>query len=90
MRRKVSAIAEGAVGGKMRNTAFVCVALLLGNCQSNTASLDSARSQYADALADYQACMNATSGEASNNCEPKRLIAEAAEQAYKEAMSKGL
>jgi len=33
--------------------------------------------------------MNATSGEASNNCEPKRLIAEAAEQAYKDAMSGG-
>ena len=73
----------------MRNRAFVFVALVLGNCQSNTASLDNARSQYADALADYQACMKTTSGEAMNNCEPKRLIAEAAEQAYKDAMSSG-
>ena len=73
----------------MRCRAFVFVALLLGNCQSNTASLDNARSQYADALADYQACMMTTSGEAMNNCEPKRLIAEAAEQAYKDAISSG-
>jgi hypothetical protein len=89
MRCEVYAIAEGAVGEKMRRRAFVFVALLLGSCQSSTTSLDNARSQYADALADYQACMNATSGEASNNCEPKRLIAEAAEQACKDAMSSG-
>ena len=72
-----------------KNRAFVFVALLLGSCQSNATSLDSARSQYADALADYQACINATSGEAINTCEPKRLIAEAAERAYKDAMSSG-
>jgi len=72
-----------------KNRAFVFVALLLGSCQSNASSLDSARSQYADARADYQACMNATSGEAVNNCEPKRLVAEAAERAYKDAMSNG-
>jgi hypothetical protein len=89
MRCAVSATAGGAVGGKMRNRGFVFAALLLGACQSNTASLDNARSQYADAVADYQACMNAASGEASNNCEPKRLIAEAAEQTYKDAMSGG-
>ena len=73
----------------MQNGAFAFVALLLGSCQSNTTSLDNARSQYAEALADYQACMNATSGEAVNNCEPKRLVAEAAERAYKDAMSNG-
>jgi hypothetical protein len=73
----------------MRNRVFVFVALLLGSCQSNTTSLDNARSQYADALADYQGCMNAASGEAINNCEPKRLVAEAAERAYKDAMSSG-
>ena len=85
----VSGFASGAVGGKMRNRAFVFVALLLGSCQSSATSLDSTRSQYADALADYQACMNATSGEVINTCEPKRLIAEAAERAYKDAMSSG-
>ena len=73
----------------MWNRLFVFVALLLGSCQSNTTSLDNARSRYADAVADYQACVNATSGEVINTCEPKRLIAEAAERAYKDAMSSG-
>jgi hypothetical protein len=85
----VPGFTEGALGGKMRNRAFVFAALFLGSCQSNTTSLDNARSQYADARADYQACMTATSGEAITNCEPKRLIAEDAERAYKDAMSKG-
>jgi type IV secretory pathway protease TraF len=34
--------------------------------------------------------MNATSGEVVINCEPKRLIAEAAERGYKDAMSSGV
>jgi hypothetical protein len=74
----------------MRNRALVFVALLLGSCQSNTTSLDNARSQFLEAVEDYQACMNATSGEVINTCEPKRLLAEAAERAYKDAMSSGV
>ena len=74
----------------MRNGAFVFVALLLGSCESHTTSLDDARSQFLAAIEDYQACMNATSGEVNNNCEPKRLVAEAAGRAYKDAMSSGV
>ena len=47
----------------MRNGAFVFVTLLLGSCGSHTTSLDGARSQFLEAIEDYQACMNATSGE---------------------------
>ena len=32
-----------------------------------------------------QKSMNATSGEVTINCEPKRLVAEAAERGYKDA-----
>jgi len=74
----------------MQNGVFVFVALLLGSCESHTTSLDAARTQFLEAIADYQACMNATSGEAIKNCEPKRLLAEAAERAYKDAMSSGV
>ena len=74
----------------MRNGAFVFVTLLLGSCGSHTTSLDGARSQFLEAIEDYQACMNATSGEVNNNCEPKRLVAEAAARAYKDAMSSGV
>jgi hypothetical protein len=74
----------------MRNGAFVFFALLLGSCGSHTTSLDGARSQFLEAIEDYQACANATSGEVNNNCEPKRLVAEAAERAYKDAMSSGV
>jgi hypothetical protein len=74
----------------MRNGAFAVVALLLGSCAPQTTSLDSARKQFLEALADYQACLNATGIEFINPCEPKRLIAEGAERAYKDAMSNGV
>ncbi len=74
----------------MRNGAFIFIALLLGGCGSHTTSLDGARSQFLEAINDYQTCMNAASGEVINNCEPKRLVAEAAERAYKDAMSNGV
>jgi hypothetical protein len=74
----------------MRNGAFVFVALLLGGCGSHTTSLDDARSRYLDTMKDYQACLNAPSGEAVKNCEPKQVVAAAAERAYKDAMSNGL
>jgi hypothetical protein len=74
----------------MRNGGFVFVALILGSCGSHTTSLDAARSQFLDAVEDHQACMNATSGEVVINCEPKRLIAEAAERDYTDAMSSGV
>ena len=74
----------------MRKGAFVFVAPLLASCGSHTTSLDDARNQFLEALADYQACVNSTSGEVITNCEPKRLIAEDAEQTYKNAMSSGV
>ena len=74
----------------MRNGAFVFVTLLLGSCGSHTTSLDGARSQFLEAIEDYQACMNATSGEVIINCEPKRLVAEAAERGYRDAMNSGV
>jgi hypothetical protein len=63
----------------MRNAGFVFVALLLAACGSRATSLDSARSESVAAMADYQQCMSATSGELINSCEPKRLIAEEAD-----------
>jgi hypothetical protein len=66
------------------------VGVLLGGCGSHPPSLDGARSEFLAALADYQACESATSGEIANNCEPKRLIAENAERAYRDAMSSGV
>ncbi len=74
----------------MRNVAIVLVALLLSGCGSHTGSLDDARNQFFEALADYQACMNSTTGESITNCEPKRLIAKDAERSYKNAMSSGI
>jgi len=74
----------------MRNGAFVFAALLLASCGSHTTSLDDARNQFLEARADYQACMNSATGEGMTNCEPKRLIVEDAERAYKNAMSSGV
>ncbi len=76
-------------GGRMRNQAFIFVALLLSSCGSHTTSVDGARSQYLEAVKEYQACMKPTSGEVINNCEPQRRVTETAEQAYKDAMSSG-
>ena len=73
----------------MRNGAYALVALLLGGCASHTTSLDGARTRFLEAQADYQECLNSGSGEAISNCEPKRLNAKIAEQAYKDAMSNG-
>ena len=53
-------------------------------------NLDSARTEFLEAMEDYQACMKAASGEIINICEPKRLVAKAAERSYKDAMSSGL
>ena len=74
----------------MRNGAFVFVALILGSCGSHTTSLDGARSQFLEAVEDYQACMNATSGEVIINANRSGWFAEAAERGYKDAMSSGV
>jgi len=71
------------------NVTIVSTALFLAGCGSHTGSLDDARNQFLEALADYQSCMNSTTGESITNCEPKRLIAEEAERTYKNAMSSG-
>ena len=70
----------------MRTGAFVFIVLLLGGCTS-TASLDSARQQLLETHADYQECVNRSGG---HNCETKRMVAEDAERAYRDAMSRGL
>ena len=74
----------------MWNGAFVFVALMLASCGSHPTSLDDARNQFLEALADYQACINSTAADVITNCEPKRLIAEDAERTYKNAMSSGV
>jgi len=74
----------------MRSGLFVFVAMLLGACGSRAISLDIARSQFVAAMADYQECMRSSSGELANNCEPKRLVADDAERAYRNAMSAGV
>jgi hypothetical protein len=74
----------------MRSGVFVFVAVLLGGCGTQANSLGSARTHFLEAQADYQACMNAANAEAINQCEPKRLAATAAQQAYADAMSSGV
>jgi hypothetical protein len=74
----------------MRNKALVFVAVLLGACSSQTASLDNARNQLVQTRTDYRDRMNAGSGEGTNQCEAKLAAADNAERAYKEAMSSGL
>ncbi len=69
----------------MRTGAFVFIVLLLGGCTSQ--SLDSARQQLLEAQADYQECVKRSG---ANNCETKRVVAEDAERAYRDAMSRGL
>jgi hypothetical protein len=74
-----------------RPTGAVIVALQLVGCGSTqTASLDTIRNQYLEAQLDYQECINASGGEINNPCASKRVIAETAERAYRDAMSKGL
>jgi len=77
-------------GYSMRNKALVFVAVLLGACSSQTASLDNARNQLVQTRTDYQDCVNGGSGEVTNQCEAKRVAADNAERAYREAMSSGL
>lgn len=77
-------------GYSMRNKTPVFVAVLLGACSSQTASLDNARNQLVQTRTDYQDCMNGGSGEVTNQCEAKLIAADNAERAYKEAMSSGL
>jgi len=75
----------------MRAGAVVLVGLLLVDCGSTqTATIDGVRNQYLEAQLDHQDCMNTSSGETINKCGSKRVVAEAAERAYREAMSKGL
>jgi hypothetical protein len=74
----------------MRWALFVFVMLLVGGCTSQTASLDGARTQVLEARADYQNCVNGTSGEVVNQCEAKLMAADDAERAYRTAMSSGI
>ena len=71
-------------------TGTIIVALLGGCGITQTRSLDTVRNQYLEAQLDYQECVNASGGEINNPCASKRVIAEAAERAYRDAMSKGL
>ena len=68
----------------------VIVTLLVDCSSTHTASIDTVRNQYLEAQLDYQECINASGGEINNPCASKRVIAETAERAYREAMSKGL
>ena len=68
----------------------IIVTLLVDCSSTQTASIDTVRNQYLEAQLDYQECINASGGEINNPCASKRVIAETAERAYREAMSKGL
>ena len=78
------------MGERKQIGAFI-VALVLGGCGSTqSVSLDSIRNEYLEAQVDYQECINASGGEINSPCASKRVIAEATERTYRDAMSKGL
>ena len=68
---------------------IVMIALLLVGCTSqHGVTLDDARNRLEDSSAAYQKCMSTVDGD--HTCEPQRLIMEADQKAYSEAMSSGL
>ena len=73
----------------MRKASLAFVVLLLCSC-SRAVSLDGAREHFIQARTDYDDCAARSSGEAVNRCESERAVAEAAERAYKDAMSSGV
>ena len=61
--------------------------LLVGCTPQRGVTLDDARSRFEGSSAAYQKCMSTVGGD--HICEPQRLIMEADQKAYSEAMSGG-
>ena len=66
----------------MQNKGLVSIAVLLGACSSQSASLENARNQLIQTQTDYRDCMNGGSGEITNQCEAKLVAADNAERTY--------
>jgi hypothetical protein len=62
--------------------------LLVGCTPQRGVTLDDARNRFEGSSAAYQKCMSTVDGD--HICEPQRLIMEADQKAYSEAMSSGL
>jgi hypothetical protein len=62
--------------------------LLVGCAPQRDVTLDDARNRFERSSAGYQKCMSTVEGD--HTCEPQRLIMEADQKAYSEAMSSGL
>jgi hypothetical protein len=65
----------------------VMIPMLLVGC-TPPRGLDDVRNRFEESSAAYRRCMNTVDGD--HTCEPQRLIMEADQKAYTEAMSSGL
>lgn len=65
----------------------VMISMLLVGC-TPPGGLDDVRNRFEESSAAYRRCMNTVDGD--HTCEPQRLIMEADQKAYTEAMSSGL
>jgi hypothetical protein len=65
----------------------VMISMLLVGC-TPPRGLDDVRNRFEESSAAYRRCMNTVDGD--HTCEPQRLIMEADQKAYTEAMSSGL
>jgi hypothetical protein len=72
----------------MKGFVLMISVLLIGCTQSPVITLDDARNQFEKSSAVYRTCMNAIDGD--HTCVPERLIMEADQKAYTDAMSSGL
>ena len=72
----------------MKGFVVMFVVLLVGCTRPPVVTLDDARNQFEQSAAAYRTCMNAIGGD--HTCVPERLIMEADQKAYTDAMSSGL
>jgi hypothetical protein len=72
----------------MKGFVVIFVALLVGCARPPVVTLDEARSRFEQSAETYRACMNAVVGD--HTCVPEQLIMEADQQAYADAMRRGL
>jgi hypothetical protein len=71
----------------MKRFIVMPVVLLAGCTRPSIATLDDARSRFAQSAEVYRTCMNAVGGD--HTCLPERQIMEADQKAYAYAMSSG-
>jgi hypothetical protein len=72
----------------MKGFSVLVVVLLVGCTRPSIVSLDDTRNKFEQSAAAYQTCMNAIGGD--HTCVPERLIMEANQKAYADAMNSGL